>query len=360
MNIKPRIGIDLSSTGAGGGPYTSNLRVMSSNLKEKYEFVPFIYKTEIGRFISFKRIKDLKKQLVKSKPDLVHFSGLQLMGFHIAVACKLAGVKKTVVTVHGLSSDALNISWVKKTILTFFLEPFTIFLASKVYGVSEFVSNRKMLRLFKRKNLGFIYNLPSSIKKVDTTISIRNELGIDSSAKVAITVGRIIQDKGYHILDEVILKCQDKSDLKFIIVGDGCYLNKMKEKLKYLVDKKQVFFLGYRSDVQNLLSECDFFILPTLHETLSIALLEASQASLPLIASKTGGVPEIVKHNVNGVLVEPGSIQELLQAVNKLYKNDELRKDYGEKAKQLLELNFNPLVIESQINKVYQDLLISK
>ena len=199
MSIKPKIGIDLSSTGAGGGPYTSNSRIMNSGLKEKYEFVPFMYKTEIGRFISFKRINDLKKQLIKIKPDLVHFSGLQLMGFHIAVACKLAGVKKTVVTVHGLSGDALNISWVKKTILTFFLEPLTIFLASKVYGVSEFVSNRKMLRIFKSKNLGFIYNLPTNIKEVENTTPIRKELGIDPSAKVAITVGRIIEDKGYHL-----------------------------------------------------------------------------------------------------------------------------------------------------------------
>lgn len=360
MIKKPRVCIDFSTTGKGGGPYTSNYRVINSGLKEKYEFVPFTYRTDLGRFVSYKRIKDLKQQLVKLKPDLVHYSGLQLMGFHIAVACRLAGIKKSVVTVHGMSSDALNISWIKKSILTYLLEPLTILLSSRFYGVSEFVSKRKMLRIFKRKNLGFIYNLPPNIKLDKSSFSIREELGIDDASKLAITVGRIIKDKGYHIFDEVILKCQNQKDLKFIIVGDGLYLKEMKEKLRCLVENKQVFFLGYRSDVQNILKDCDFFILPTLHETLSIALLEASQAGLPLVASNTGGVPEIVKDGVNGFLVEPGNVEELYNAINSLYCDEIICKKFGVNAQQLVKENFNPIDIEAQIHEVYKKILLTK
>ena len=357
MKKKPIIAIDLSSTGAGGGPYTSNMSVMNSGLKEKYEFVPFIYKTEMGRFISIKRIIDLKKQLVKIKPDLVHFSGLQLMGFHIAIACKLAKVKSTVVTVHGLTSDALNLNWLKKSFLTFLLEPLTILLSSKAYGVSEYVSKRSMLNIFKWKNYGFIYNMPPIPIKNSSDYSIRKELEIDTKAKIAISVGRIITDKGYHILDEAILKFKGYNDIKFIIVGDGDYIEFMKIKLQSQVEKKQVFFLGYRNDIQQILSGCDFFVLPTLHETLSIALLEASLEGLALIASNTGGVPEIVENNYNGILVEPGNVNQLYVAINKLYKQSDLCSSYGANAKEKLRIKFDSSKIQEKIDQIYKSVL---
>ena len=90
MRSKPVIVMDLSSTGKDGGPYISSTRIMNSELNEKYEFKSIIYKTELGRNISIKRILDIKNQLLEIKPDIVHFTGLQLSGFHVALACKLA------------------------------------------------------------------------------------------------------------------------------------------------------------------------------------------------------------------------------------------------------------------------------
>jgi glycosyltransferase involved in cell wall biosynthesis len=357
MRVKPIVAIDLSSTGAGGGPYISNLRVMNSRLNEKYEFRPFIYRTEIGRFISIKRILDLSNQLKTIKPDMVHFSGLQLMGLHLAIACRLAGIKKSVVIVHGLTGDALNIGWFKKTLMTFILEPLTIMLAKKTYGVSEFVSNRTMLKLFKRKNCGYVYNIPANPIQDDFHISIKNELKIDPTAKIAVTVGHVNKDKGFHILDEAILRCAEINDLKFIIIGEGDYLEQMKNKLNLQVNQKQVFFTGYRRDVQQILKDCAFFILPTLHETLSIALLEASTEGLPLIASNTGGVPEIVIDGYNGILVTPRSVDELHSAIIKLYNNHALCKIYGENARRQINEKFNIQKIEARIDQIYQAVL---
>lgn len=357
MKSKPLIAMDLATSGFDGGPYISTVRVMNSNLKEKYDFISFSYKTELGRGISIKRILDLRKQLRQINPDIVHFSGLQLSGFHIAVACKLAGIRRTVVTIHGFSGDALDISRIKKSLLTFIIEPLTLILSKKNYGVSEYVVSRKMVRIFNRKCLGSIYNLLPFPYNDEKLFSLREELGIASTDILVVSVARIRKDKGYHILDQTISKLSNDLKLKFIIVGDGDYLLEMRRRLKVQESNGQVFFLGYRKDIQRILKDCDIFVLPTLHETLSIALLEASIESLALIASNTGGVPEIIEHGYNGLLVSPGSVDELKDAIDLLSKNAHLRKKFAQNAEIRVKEKFSSKIIESKIDAVYKGLL---
>ena len=87
-NTKKIVALDLSTTGKGGGPYEQQEDI-NSKLKEKYDFKTINYDTSLGRFISLRRIYDLYKQLKVINPDIVHFTGLQLSGFHIILACKL-------------------------------------------------------------------------------------------------------------------------------------------------------------------------------------------------------------------------------------------------------------------------------
>lgn len=357
MTKNPKVALDLATTGFDGGPYISNSRVINSDLRFKYNFVSFAYKTELGRGISIKRIIDLRNQLKQLKPDIVHFSGLQLSGFHIILACRLAGIKRTVVTIHGFSGDALDINPIKKKILSYFIEPLTLLLSKNIYGVSEYVVSRQMVRIFQNKCCGAIYNLIPSAYITNNEPNLREELGLSSSDILAVSVARIRKDKGYHILDTAIANFSNNLKLKFIIVGEGDYLSEMREKLKDQISSGQVFFLGYRSDIQRILNDCDFFILPTLHETLSIALLEASVEGLALIASNTGGVPEIVENGYNGFLVSPGDANELTKAIDILSKDSILRKQFSANSLKRVKEKFSSFVIESKIDEVYQSLL---
>jgi len=356
---KPVVAMDLSSTGAGGGPFVSNQRVMKSGLQKKYDFRVLVYRTEIGRFISIRRILDLRRQLLKIKPDIVHFAGLQLSGIHMAIACRLAGIRKTVVTVHGSSIDAMTIGPLRRAIMGYMLEPITLLLSKRAYGVSRYVASRGFMGRFAKGSCPYIYNIPpgeQAFVASDRT-KLRQSMGIAATDTVVVSVGRIIRDKGYHILDEAILKCTDLSKLKFVVVGDGAYLSEMKEKLSSLTATGCVFFTGYREDVASILDAADVFVLPTLHETLSIALLEASRAGLALIGSNTGGVPEIVEHGENGFLVAPGDADDLANAIRRLHEQPCLRKKFGDAARKLVDRKFCPRVIESQIDAVYQELL---
>ena len=353
---KPIVAIDISTIGKGGGPYVNSTRIISSELKKKYEFKKILYKHDLGRGISIRRILDIKKQILKINPDIVHFTGLQLSGFHVAIACKLAKINNSILTIHGFSGDVLNFNFLKKIILTFFIEPITLLLTKRFYCVSNYVSSRFLVKIFNYKNDGVVYNFPPSISNNNFS-SIREELGLSRKDLIIVSVGRITKDKGYHILEDIILKLKNEENLRFIIVGNGDYFNTMKKNLSSLIIKKKVFLLGYRDDIQRILNSSNIFILPTLHETLSIAILEACIEGLPIIASNTGGIPEIVENGYNGLLVPPGKTSAFVKAIKLLLYNQELRLRYSKNSKERIYKFFPKTKIEKQIDKIYSKLL---
>lgn len=352
---KPIIAIDISSSGKGGGPYTSTMNLVNSSLKEDYNYQIFEYNTQMGRFISFKRIKDIVSQLKKINPDIVHFTGLQLSGFHIAIACRIAKIKNTIVVIHGSSTEAMDIGLIKRLII-YLLESLTLAITTTFYGVSRYSSMLSVTRPFQKKSSGFVYNLPM-LKKGNRNHFVKENFGLSHEDIVVVTVARITKDKGYHIYTQAIKEFQDTPSIKFLIVGSGDYLPIMKNELIIQEQLGQVKFLGYRDDVSEILSLSEIFVLPTLHETLSISLLEASFFKLPLIASNVGGVPEIITHGENGFLVPAADPIALAKCIRKLADDAVLRKNMGEKAKEKLGIRFDEKLIITRINEIYQNLL---
>lgn len=352
---KPIVAMDISSTGKGGGPYTFTMNLINSSLKDKVDYELIEYKTELGRYISLKRIRDLVKQLKMIRPDIVHFGGLQISGFHIAVACKIAKVPKSVLVIHGSSAEALNIGKIKKKLIRY-LEYATLWMVDTYYGVSEYSSKLAITNSFKQKSSGYIYNLPPLMKKSDSPAR-RQEFGFSDQDVIVVSVARIVKDKGYHIFKDAIKKLADLPNVKYLIIGDGSYLKTMQQELVEESVTGKVQFLGYREDVNQILPFCDIFVLPTLHETLSIALLEASKNCLPLIASNVGGIPEIIKSGENGILIPPSNPALLAKAIRELAVDDFKRKVMGEKAKELVEIKFSEEVIIRKVYNLYQKML---
>jgi glycosyltransferase involved in cell wall biosynthesis len=330
---------------------------MESGLNAKYDFRAVQYRTEIGSNISSRRIYDLYKQIRNINPDIAHISGLLLNGFHMALACRLARVKRVLLTVHGTSRDSLDLGFSKKQAMVRVMEPLTLAMCDRFYGVSSFLAKRDFLR--GPRSAGFVYNLPPSKTETQglSREKARERLGINKDAVVLVSVGRIVKDKGYHILADALLERCRESRLKVIIVGEGAYSSEMKASLRSLVEARQVSFLGYRADVLGILAAGDIFVLPSLHETLSIALLEASACGLALIASNAGGIPEIVKDGFNGILVPPGDTRKLSAAIRRMELDSAFRTACGRNAPAVLESRFSRVEIENAIDRIYMGLL---
>lgn len=335
------------------GPNTSAKLINNSFLNQVYVFSFLEQKFHAGGKINFKLIRSLYKQIKHFNPDLVHISGLQSSGFHAMIATKLAK-KKALLAVRGFSGDAIGLGKFQRFIFNRIIEPITLRLADYVYTVCHDALNNPVIKKAKPRVNCVIYN-PAPNIPIAFSNNTRRNLGISKDDTIIASVGRIIKDKGYHHLVEVIHKFSNVKDIKFIIIGEGNYLDQMKKALSDQND--QVFFLGHRNDVLDILNECNLFIFPTLHENLSNALLEACITKNAIIATKVGGNIDVITHGYNGLLVNPGDINAMFESINICYHNKEYMIQLAENAYETAITKFSQNVILRQIDSLYKKLI---
>ena len=349
MSEKPVILIAFKDGGENGGPFVSHKRIIEGYKSDKYELRPFVFPRS-RVIISPSGVKQLVESIKKEHAVAMLIVGLQLEGFVATLICQLAHIR-IVLAIHGSTTETCNLSWLKRAIAKS-MEEYSVRKADIVYGVSDYVSGWKVCQK-ARKVYGTIYNLPKNLnQKTQKSSTIRAELGINDTDIVVVSTGRIVIDKGYDVLLQVMEKFNGRENIKFVIAGDGSFKSTIQNKIKQLQMDKRVFMLGYRTDIDNILSGSDIFIICTKHETLCISLQEAGIHKLPLIATNVGGIPEIIDDSC-GLLVENGDVEGFVQAINILIDNPELRKKMGDSACQKITEKFNPSKIFKQLDEVF-------
>lgn len=352
---KKKVMISFQAGRENGGPHISHTRIMNSGLKENYEYIPYTIPNGRIGFFNIKLIRNLKKQIKDANPDLVHIHGLQLAGFHYALAAYLCK-KPIVLAVRGSSDEARDFAkWKKK--LVHILEKWTIKMSDVVYGVSDYVCSWKIVKKHaKGKMYGTVYNLMQleNATNESSKQKVREELSIAPDDVIVVSTGRITEEKGFKILCEAIVKLKNEKHIKFVIVGDGSYLDEFKRTIKDENLEDKVLFTGYQKDVNPYLESADIFAICSLHETLCNSLIEAGAKGLPLIAPKIGGMPEIVKHNENGILLKRNDSDCVAETIRQLSEDEKLRKMLGNNARKYIENTFSQEVIIGKIQEMYE------
>jgi glycosyltransferase involved in cell wall biosynthesis len=140
------------------------------------------------------------------------------------------------------------------------------------------------------------------------------------------TVGEFTKNKGQKYLIEAIKKLKEnKYSLTVVIVGWGEDKTKLQNQITKLNLQKTVFLIDNLTPAAPYLKAFDIFVLPSLKEGLPYTLLEAGLARLPVVATRAGGIPEIIEHDKTGLLVRPKNSMELAEALEKFIENQELR-----------------------------------
>lgn len=352
----PVILIAFKEGGENGGPYTSHKRILENCISSQYCLKPFVFPRSRVLF-SPKGMRKLVKSIKNENAVAMHIVGLQLEGFVAMIACKLAGIK-VLLAIHGSGLEACKINKLWKVVIAF-LEKSTVKHADIVYGVSDYVTSWPVCK-YAKKMIGTIYNIPSnSMVQKNNGQALRQELGIKDTDIVVVSTGRIIADKGYDILLQVIRKFKNVKDIVFVIAGDGEYRKYMEQAVINEDMAENVFLLGYRTDIDNILNMADIFIICTKHETLCISLQEAGIHGLPLIATRVGGIPEIVDSTC-GILVDNLDVRGFVTAINRLKNDGELRKEYGNNARRKILSKFSEEKIIKQLDQVYLELIENK
>ncbi len=168
--------------------------------------------------------------------------------------------------------------------------------------------------------------------------SLMKAFGIDDDECVVGIVGRLVPIKNHRMFIDAAKEVIERGwRVKFLIVGDGMLHDELRDYTHSLGLTEKVVFAGWREDMELIYLIMNIFVISSTSEGFSIAPLEAMKHAVPIIATRVGGLPEIVKDGETGILVESDDAHALAEAIVYLLKNPEKRKEMGLAGRRLLE-----------------------
>lgn len=355
-NNKPKVLMYYSYGNRVGGPLTYINTIINSDLKLKYEFDTCYQNMTPGGF-NIKFLLCMMRKIKEANPDIVHVHGLQSEGFYGVLAAKLAGCRRIVTTVHGFAFDSKSSSKIKRILYRYFVEPITLRLSDKVYCVCEFASNRNIIKNnTKKNNFGYIHNCIPMLKINQSRDILRRKLNISESDIVFIISGRVSREKGFDLLIEVIEKISPslKEKFKLIVAGEGPFSETFSKSMNSEIQSGKVIMIGQTNEIGNYLNASDVCLLPSYHENLPIALLEAGSFGLPCIASDVGGVPEIIIDGKTGFLIKNSVADAYIEKIELFIRKPEILTEMKKNIKTDINNRFCISDMCKKIEEVYK------
>lgn len=204
---------------------------------------------------------------------------------------------------------------------------------TKLIAVGEMVK-KNLTEYFEipKSQIRVIYN---AVKPFDGHIILIEALQRErAKGRVLIgNIGRLSEQKGMvYFLDAAAITARIHPEASFVIVGDGELKEQLKKKAENLKIQDKVLFLGYRDDIQNVISQLDFVVLSSLWEGLPLTPIEAFSVGKTVIGTVVDGTPEIIRDNVDGYLIEPKNSMQLAEKMGDLIEHLEIRKSMEQHA----------------------------
>lgn len=286
------------------------------------------------------RIVRLARRLRHLKPDVLHTHNPQAH-LHGTLAARLAGVPVVVHTRHGRQ----------------FLgrQPLAAFSRLASRWTSEFVAVSEDAASLARKTERVPEGKLRVIRNGIDVTRFEEPAGTPASLRSrGISVGRLdpIKDQA-TLLRAVRLVVNSVPAFELDLVGDGPSRAELEALARALDLGSHVRFLGYREDVGSLLACADFFVLSSISEGLSLALLEAMAAGLPVVATDVGGNREVVVPGDTGYLVPAQSAEALAAAMASLLADESDAGRMGGAARRRIESHFNVRTVVAQYERIY-------
>ncbi len=273
---------------------------------------------------------ELTRLLRRERPDIVHASSSKA-GILGRLAAFLAGVPIRIFTAHGWAFAARSgVSSLIYRLADRLVRPLT----TVTICVSE--SERTAGLAAKTCTPNRTVVIPNA---VDVAGAPRSR-SYQRARPLILAVGRLKAPKDFMTFVRA-LRGLPRDSFDALIVGDGPERGRLEEEISAMGLSGRVRLAGERNDVVNLLATGDAFVLPTASEGLPVSLLEAMAAGLPVVASRVGGVPEVVVEGKTGLLVDPGDPDQLARALERVVVDRSLRCRLGAAGRARAEQNFD-------------------
>ncbi|MBI2634899.1 glycosyltransferase family 4 protein, partial [Candidatus Peregrinibacteria bacterium] len=189
-------------------------------------------------------------------------------------------------------------------------------------------------------------------------IKIKEEVFLaKENTLIVATIAELHERKGQKYLLQAIPETVKKfPNVKFVFIGEGHDRQNLEKLARKLNIENHTIFLGRQKKIPNLLKASDIFCLPSRREAFGLVNLEAMITGLPVVATKTGGIPEIIENNKTGLLVEPENSEALTSALLQLIGDQKLREQFATAGEKTVLENFDAEQMAQKYEKVYESM----
>jgi glycosyltransferase involved in cell wall biosynthesis len=299
----------------------------------------------------------LYRLMRKERFDIVHTHTAKA-GALGRIAAWLAGKAKVIHTSHG--HNFYGYFSPLKSRLVILAERFLTFLTDRVTALTEL--EKRDLELYNVTGPDKVMIIYSGLEmdqfrngRVDEEQK-RSELGASSDSVLIGMVGRLENIKGpEHFIESIPIVSERFPDTEFLLVGEGSLRDRLESRCKERNISGRVIFTGWREDVPDILKVLDIVVLPSLNEAVGRTLIEAGASGKPVVATKVGGVPEIVRDNETGLLVPAANADSLARALLSLLENKKERMTMGETASKWVDDRFSASRMVESFSALYDD-----
>lgn len=356
-----RIGITCYPTFGGSGVLASEL---GRELARQHDvhFICYAHPFRLeGTSIPFHKVSVLAYPLFKFPPytlalasklrEIILEEDLELLHVHYAIphstsaylAKKLLDDNITVVTtLHGTDVQLVGLDSSYKSVTKFSIEQ-----SDGVTAVSQFLKDLTIKEFTITRDIEVIYNFvdPSLYKSVP------------HEEKIVTHVSNFRPLKRISDVIDTFCKISAIIPARLYLVGDGPEIPLAEELVRKCKIQDKACFFGNVRSVEDILAKTDVFLLPSELESFGLSALEAMASSVPVIATKVGGLPEVIDHEENGFLCDLGDTDEMAEYAVEVLRDENYQKEIGRKAREKVEKCFTSDIIVPLYEKYYKEVL---
>jgi len=189
----------------------------------------------------------------------------------------------------------------------------------------------------------------------------RGELGIGSGEKLVGIVGRLFPIKNHRLfLDAAARVASMEPDCRFVVVGDGILRPELEQVSRNVGIADRVIFTGWRRDLPRIYADLDALIVSSDNEGTPVSAIEAMAAGCPVVATRVGGLPDLIAENETGFLVPPKDAEQLASAVLRVLREPEMVRPVSEAARAVARARFSVRRLIDDTQDLYEELLAEK
>ena len=372
--MKPKVFIALASS-ILGGPGKGLKQFLVSGGLEKCEPLVVEYRTDASagpseyglamrstgaRVEVLRQKKRFDPGLVEQSLRLIRENGIEILqshGYKSHVLCWILRRKTGlpwIAFVHGWTRE----DW-KIRVYTL-IEHVMLLLADEVVAVSGSLRQKLLPPVRRRCRV-----IPNAVAPEELAIppedeNMRRRLGIPADALLAGVVGRLSPEKGQSVFVRALAVARQREPRLYgLLVGDGQEAGRLHDEVCSLGLEPYCLFTGHVQGLGPYYGSMDMLVLPSFAEGMPNVALEGMLMGLPVVACRVGGVPEVVVDKETGVLIAPGDVTALAQAMLELAASADLRRRLGEAGRDRMQREFTPQVRVERFMDLYRQTLQS-